>query len=156
MYVFPAGSGCTGNPRLVHPGDEFIFSNTEEDSQKVNGEVLDCNEVAPSCSTEKMEFSHSSTNSGRSFHEPLKQEELQSLGYNNFAPDTMKKVRWVTKMYREWRNHWNSIGGGEQISCDLDCKETISEESLTYALCRFITEVKKLMEVNIQLKLFMT
>ena len=102
-----------------------------------------------------MEFSHSSTKSGHSFHKPLKQEELQSLGYKNFAPDTMKKVRWVTKMYREWRNHRNSIGGGEQILCDLDCKETISEESLTYALCRFITEVKKkLMEVNIRLKLY--
>ena len=43
MYVFPAGSGCTGNSRLVHPGDELIFSNTEEDSQKVNKEVVDCN-----------------------------------------------------------------------------------------------------------------
>ena len=103
MYVFPAGSDCTGNLQLVHPGDELIFSNTEEDSQKVNEEVVDCNEVAPSCLTEKMEFSHSSTNSGHSFHEPLKQEELQSLGYKNFAPDTMKKVRWVTKMYHEWR-----------------------------------------------------
>ena len=35
MFVFPPGSGCSGVPRLVQPGDELVFntSDSEECSQ---------------------------------------------------------------------------------------------------------------------------
>ena len=55
----------------------------------------------------------------------------------------MKKVKWATKMYREWRMYRNSHPDLENIPCDLDDKNTIIEQSLTSALSRFITEVKK-------------
>ena len=29
MFVFPPGSGCTGEPRLVKPGDPLIFANSD-------------------------------------------------------------------------------------------------------------------------------
>ena len=54
----------------------------------------------------------------------------------------MKKVRWAVKMYRDWRNyrHANCF---EFIECDLENKDTITKESLMFALVRFITKVKK-------------
>ena len=46
-------------------------------------------------------------------------------------------------MYHEWRGHWNAIGL-EYIGCDLEDRATVTGQSLTFALCRFITEVKKI------------
>ena len=46
-------------------------------------------------------------------------------------------------MYPEWREYRHSLGL-EHIVCDLDDISTISQDSVTFALCRFITEVKKL------------
>ena len=54
----------------------------------------------------------------------------------------MKKVRWAVKMYHDWRVHCHSVGL-ERISCNLDDRASISATSLRFALCRFITEVKK-------------
>ena len=45
-------------------------------------------------------------------------------------------------MYREWHANRHSLGL-EYIVCDLEDKATITAESLKFALCRFITEVKK-------------
>ena len=67
---------------------------------------------------------------------------LVSMTCKNFSDETMKKIRWVTKMYHEWRIYRHSLGL-EHISCDLDEVSTISEESLKFALTRFMTEVKK-------------
>ena len=45
-------------------------------------------------------------------------------------------------MYHEWRAYRHSCGFAF-IQCDLEDKATITVDSLKYALCRFITEVKK-------------
>ena len=45
-------------------------------------------------------------------------------------------------MFREWRAYHHS-NGYEHIACDLDDKSTITQESLIFAMARFITEVKK-------------
>ena len=81
--------------------------------------------------------------SSRSYHEPLQAEELKTLSHKTFSPETMKKIHWVTKMYREWRNYRNSTASLQNISCDLDEIDTISKERLVFAMCRFISEVKK-------------
>ena len=50
-------------------------------------------------------------------------------------------------MYREWRVHCQALGL-EKIVCDLEDKATITAETLKFALCHFITEVKKLDGMN--------
>ena len=64
---------------------------------------------------------------------------LDGLSQKNFSDETLHKIRWVVKMYREWKNYRHSLG----IVCDLDDVSTISEESLQFCMCRFITEIKK-------------
>ena len=55
----------------------------------------------------------------------------------------LKQVRWIRKMYREWWSYRNSQGLAF-MACDLEDKATITAKSLKFALCRFITEVKKI------------
>ena len=88
------------------------------------------------------EFVSQMPSSGRTFHTRLKQDELQDLSHKNFAPETMKKVKWVTKIYREWPA-FQASSQLETTQCDLDNVDTITYQSLLFALCRFITEVKK-------------
>ena len=46
-------------------------------------------------------------------------------------------------MYREWRDHCHGLGL-ERIQCDLEDPATITAETLKFALCHFVTKVKKL------------
>ena len=78
----------------------------------------------------------------RKFNTPLDDKALVSLSWKNFSDETMKKVQWVTKMYSDWRSFRHSEGL-QYISCDLEDASTITEESLLFAVCRFITKVKK-------------
>ena len=141
MYVFAPGAGCTGPTCLVRPGDELIFNSTynasdwatensvktEYDDTKLANTYLDGLEPT----------------SIRNFKEPLPEEELAHLSHKNFSDETLKQVHWVRKMYCEWRSYRNSQGLAF-ISCDLEDKAIITAESLKFALCRFITEVKKI------------
>ena len=61
----------------------------------------------------------------------------------DFSDKTHKKIRWVTRMYHEWRSFRYSQQL-QWIECDLDDASTTSEESLVLALTRFLTEVKKI------------
>ena len=141
MYVYPPGSGFAGIPKLVMPGDELFKDEVVASSQDFslsgyvdgdvnalhsNGNLSTQDIVTPSCE----------------FKKPLDEEKLNDLCHKNFSPETMKKVKWVLKMFREWRSYRHS-NGYEYIPCDLDHKSTISEESLIFAMSRFITEVKK-------------
>ena len=65
-----------------------------------------------------------------------------SISRKNFSSETMRKVNWVKNMYDDWRSYRHSLGL-QYIDCDLDDVTTITEESLVYAVTRFITEVKK-------------
>ena len=56
----------------------------------------------------------------------------------------MKKITWVFNMFQDWRNYRNLLGNLSYIACDLNDITSITEESLKFALCRFLTEVKKL------------
>ena len=39
MYVYPPGAGYTGEPKFVHPGEEFVFSGESEIHE--DSQVLD-------------------------------------------------------------------------------------------------------------------
>ena len=56
----------------------------------------------------------------------------------------MKKVKWAKGVFQEWRYHRNLSPDFSDIHCDLDDLSTISVQNLNFALCHFITEVKKL------------
>ena len=77
-----------------------------------------------------------------SFKPPLREDQLIELSHKNFALETMKKVRWTRKMYREWLQYRNGLPSAE-IACDIEDPSTITAMSLRFALCRFITKVKK-------------
>ena len=74
----------------------------------------------------------------------MKHEDLLDLGHKNFAPETMKKVHWVLNMYRDWRNFRASQPHLQDIYCNMDDENTITKDSVNVAICKFITEVKKL------------
>ena len=140
MYVFPAGSGCTGVPTLVQPGDESIFGQKTVENKDIS---IEESGIIASDIFGSGQFSGKSSQSQRLFHSPMKQEELEKLSHKNFAPETLKKIKWATNMYRDWRN-FRHANGFERIECDLDNKESITLENLVFALVRFLTEVKKL------------
>ena len=71
-------------------------------------------------------------------------DTLERLTKKTFAAETMKKMSWVKNMFQEWRYYRNLSTEFSDIHCDLDNVETITVESLKFALVRFITEVKKI------------
>ena len=76
------------------------------------------------------------------FKAPLSMQSLVELSHKNFSPETMKKVHWARKIFREWRQYRAGLDG-DGIACDLEDCTMITAASLSYALCRFITEIKK-------------
>ena len=55
----------------------------------------------------------------------------------------MKKVNWVRCMYNDWRSYRNSHEDLKSIHCDIEDIANIDKMELCGALCKFITEVKK-------------
>ena len=82
--------------------------------------------------------------SSREYHQPLESDALQRLTKKTFSSETMKKVSWVKGMFQEWRYHRNMSPNFSDIVCDLDNISSITKENVIFAVCRFITEVKKL------------
>ena len=80
----------------------------------------------------------------RSYHEPLCKEDLNTMSKKTFSGETNKKIRWVVKMYNEWRSYRNSQPNLDNIVMDFDDVSSITKESLVFVMCRFLTEVKKL------------
>ena len=138
MYMYPAGAGITGIPKLVRPGNELTFSGVDGESEISSGDTSQNFQKV----IKDMQISQAS--SQREYNLPLKDDEMEDLSHKNFSYETNKKIRWVLKMFREWRSYRNSSASLDNIECDLDNKESISIESLTFAVPHFITEVKKL------------
>ena len=141
MFIFAPGAGCSGEAKLVKPGDELIFS-SEKDWEE-------CGSTCLFVATDNFQGALTSTCPAGSiapvthqYNAPLSDDVLVKLSHKNFSKETMKKVRWVRKMYNEWRAYRHA-NGFEFITCDIEDPKSICEESLTFALCRFITEVKK-------------
>ena len=81
----------------------------------------------------------------RTYNFPLDDVTFDSLSKKNFSEETVKKIRWVRKMYWDWRCVRNcEHGNDEVIKCDLENFHTINVEDLAFGLRRFVTEVRKL------------
>ena len=135
MYVYPPGGGFSGVPKLVISGDE-LFNESSQDFMIRSKNVV--TEKHCQLDVNKLKTSQESSHQIHTYNAPLQKEILDDLSHKNFSPDTMKNVKWVRNMYVNLRNHRNT-SGVEQIVCDLEKKETISETDLAYVLCRFIT-----------------
>ena len=145
MFIYPSGAGCTDESRLVQPGGEMIFGHYEEElpqNVKFEGDVLSMQQVV-STKSNIAESSSTEVCKGRGFNQLLENKILEDLSHKKFADETMKKIRWVPKMYREWKTFHNT-SGFDYIECDLDDVRTITKENLIFAMAHFIIEVKKI------------
>ncbi len=61
-----------------------------------------------------------------------------------FAPETEKKIHWVTNMYHQRQINRNTKPDFIHIFADLDSIASLNKTSLSHGLCHFITEIKKL------------
>ena len=79
----------------------------------------------------------------RTFKTPLQDSDMQSLSRTKFSDEMNKKIAWAKRMFTDWRNFRSSNPKLESFVCDLDNVKNITPDNLNAALCRFITEVKK-------------
>ena len=80
----------------------------------------------------------------RTYHHPREESQMESLANKKFSPETQKKIHWVLNMYHQWRTEHNKSLDLIHIFTDLDKLSTIEKSTLSYGLCQFITEVKKI------------
>ncbi len=80
------------------------------------------------------------------FREPLSLAEMENLSHRTFAANTEKKILWAVQLYRNW---WYQRCA--KVDCDsrikwasIDNLGQVSRSNLAFALCAFISEVKKL------------
>ena len=69
---------------------------------------------------------------------------MKWMGQKKFAGESYKKMCWVVNMFHQWRIARNTNPDVVPIHIDLDNPETINKRMLSYSLCCFITEIKKL------------
>lgn len=69
---------------------------------------------------------------------------MTNLTHKKFSDETTKKIRWVTKMYGEWRLVRNLNPNVRNIVCDMDDISSLTISNVVEGICRFLTEIKKL------------
>ncbi len=81
--------------------------------------------------------------SGR-FKKPATAEVMSSLSRKTFAASTDRKIEWAVNLYRQWRFSRLSACGPERHIQDADIVGlNLSKESLCYAMCAFVSEIKR-------------
>ena len=78
MFIYEAAAGCTGTPKLVRPGDELFLPSSN-------------------VTTKTKESDSSQVVDGHLFL------VLVDLSRKNFSDETKKKIRWLVKMFTQWR-----------------------------------------------------
>ena len=68
---------------------------------------------------------------------------MVSLTHKTFSDETMKKVHWVKCMFNDWIAYRQSREDLQSIDCNIDDVPNLEKSVLSAAICRFITEVKK-------------
>ena len=135
MFMFPPGTGCTGIPKLVKPGDEMTFSGDSSGfSQEVNENEISSSSVLDVTETKTQDHV---TVSKCTFNGLLKSQDLKELKHKSFSEETLKKVKWAIKMYCDWCG--NRLLEDEVINLNLDHKETVTIEGLNFTIPQFIT-----------------
>ncbi len=118
----------------------FTFSDTDDDHDP--GQACSVSLPPQSCSVSKK--IHATQKSSHVYHEPHQESQMDSLAHKKFAPETEKKIHWVTNMYHQWQIQRNKNPELVYIFVDLDDIPSLTKRNLSYGMCRFITEIKKL------------
>ena len=94
---------------------------------------------------ENSEFEGKTGATKRQFKSPEDEDKIYELSNKKFSEQSKRKIKWALKMYDEWRvSRMKELYVASQIRrSDLKFKD-FSQEDLSYSLCRFITEVRKL------------
>ena len=81
----------------------------------------------------------------RNFNEPQNDAKIFELSNKTFACESRRKIRWAVTMFNDWRvaRMGEVLVAPEIRRCDLGIVEELCKEDLSFALCRFIREVKK-------------
>ena len=80
----------------------------------------------------------------RSFKKPLPENVMVQYSRKQFSDETHKKIKWVRNMYSDWRDFRNADANLQDVTCDIQSLGSFTKEELCSALCKFITEVRKL------------
>ena len=82
----------------------------------------------------------------REFKEPMSDDKIDYLGKKQFAPESKKKMKWAVNMFCQWR--FNRLSKpfcpSQVINSNLDDLANIVPLDLSFALSRFIVEVRRL------------
>ena len=116
----------------------FAFSDADDD---VPGQACSMSSSTQSSAVSKI---YATQKSSWVYHEPCQESQMDSLAHNKFAPETEKKICWLTNMYHQWQIQRNKNPELVHIFADLDDIPSLTKRSLSYRICRFITEIKKL------------
>ena len=81
----------------------------------------------------------------REFKTPTDDCKLVEMSHSNFAPKSKKKMKWAVNMYCDWRvSRLQKVKVPDEIfRGNLDDLYNVGHSDLCYALCCFISEVKK-------------
>ena len=82
----------------------------------------------------------------RLFKDPIVDDSINDLSRKQFAPESKCKIRWAVNMYNEWRRSRISVIGcpSQTVDANLEMLHSFTPSQLGYALCRFVTEVRRL------------
>ena len=81
----------------------------------------------------------------RTFKPVQNEDKIKKLSFKNFSEQSRRKIKWAVNMYCQWRsNRLVDSCVPQQIRfANIDYLNEFTQEDLCFALCRFITEVKK-------------
>ena len=71
---------------------------------------------------------------------------MEEYSHKKFAVETVKKICWVKKMFLDWKENRNRFLDVVPITADLEnpIESGLTKAQLSYALVRFVSEIKKL------------
>ena len=80
------------------------------------------------------------------FKSPQCDYVIDSFSLKDFAPQSKRKIKWAVGMYCQWREQRLCEGDvpNEIVTADLNCLKELKKCDLSYALCHFVREIKKL------------
>ena len=81
--------------------------------------------------------------SGRTFKESTNDLVIDKFSRKMFAPESRRKMKWAVNMYSDWRIcRLKGNAPVEIVRADLNALNRFSQDDLSFALARFIREIK--------------
>ena len=82
----------------------------------------------------------------REYKQPEVEDTISDFSRKKFAPQSKRKMSWAVNMYNGWRSNriftsWPSV---QIVRADLTKVNELNPTDLSYSLCRFIREIKKI------------